>query len=150
MENQDPVLNQTEPVLDPQLVDQDLLGGVNERVACLLLLDASSSMSGAKIAELNRGLQTFRDDLLADEMARPRVEVAIVAFGGNVRDQQDFVTADNFNSPSLDAQGGTPMGEAIVHGLGKLQERKAFYRANSTKVWRPWVILITDGEPTDD
>src|SRR4051794_32004677 len=104
MENQEMSPIQNEPTLEPILVDQDLLGGVNERVACLLLLDTSSSMSGAKIDELNRGLQTFHAELQGDEIARLRAEVAIVTFGGGVRLDQDFQTTEKFSPPLLDSR----------------------------------------------
>ncbi len=51
------------------------------RCPCLLLLDTSGSMSGAPIAELNAGIQAFKDELIADEIAIKRVEVAVVTFG---------------------------------------------------------------------
>ncbi len=34
-----------------------------QRCPCILLLDVSGSMSGAPIASLNNGLQTFRDSI---------------------------------------------------------------------------------------
>jgi uncharacterized protein YegL len=55
------------------------------RCPCVLLLDTSGSMSGEKIAALNAGLQTFRDELLQDNLASKRVEVAIVAFDTTLR-----------------------------------------------------------------
>jgi uncharacterized protein YegL len=128
----------------------ELLEGVNERIACLLLLDTSGSMAASsKINQLNQGLQILREEIEKDEVAKLRAELAIVTFGGNVRLENDFATVDKFFPPTLVASGGTPMGEAIEFGLRRLEDRKAIYKANSTKYWRPWVILITDGEPTD-
>jgi hypothetical protein len=36
------------------------------RCPCILLLDVSGSMSGQPITELNSGLLTFKDELMAD------------------------------------------------------------------------------------
>ena len=83
------------------------------RVPCVLLLDVSGSMSGQPIAELNEGLVTLKDTLAADSLASKRAEIAIVTFGGMVTVIQDFVTAENFQPPQLNATGGTPMGQAI-------------------------------------
>ncbi|MFL5625336.1 MAG: vWA domain-containing protein, partial [Ktedonobacteraceae bacterium] len=71
------------------------------RCACVLLLDTSYSMDGRPIQELNRGLQTFQEAIQKDDLARKRVEIAIVTFGnGGVQQKQDFVTAEAFEAPN--------------------------------------------------
>lgn len=117
------------------------------RCACVLLLDTSGSMEGAPINALNEGLQTFRDSLIQDSLASRRVEVAMIKFDSNVEVVQDFVTADQFEPPTLTAQGYTYMGTAINKGLDMIQARKEQYRANGVAYYRPWVFMITDGEP---
>ena len=117
------------------------------RVPCVLLLDTSGSMTGQPIAELNEGLITLKDTLAADSLASKRAEIAIVTFGGIVSTIQEFVTAEHFQPPHLHASGGTPMGEAILQGLGLIAQRKSIYRTNGIAHYRPWVFLITDGGP---
>lgn len=119
------------------------------RCACLLLLDVSTSMGGSPIRELNSGIQAFQQELIADELAALRVEPAIITFGSRVDMVHDFGTADKFVPPVLTANGSTPMGQAIELGIKNIEERKNLYRMHDIEYYRPWIFLITDGEPTD-
>jgi len=120
------------------------------RCPCVLLLDTSSSMRGAPITALNEGLRTFRDDLMQDSLALRRVEVAVVTFDSDIQLVQDFVTVDRFDPPTLTAQGYTHMGAAIHQALDMVQVRKEQYRTNGVAYYRPWVFMMTDGEPQDE
>jgi uncharacterized protein YegL len=117
------------------------------RCPCVLLLDTSGSMQGTAISALNEGLQIFKEELVKNSLAARRVEVAIVTFDSNVNIVQDFITADLFNPPTLSAQGLTTMGAGIHKALDLIAERKMQYRTNGVAYYRPWVFMITDGEP---
>jgi len=132
----------------PTFGANDFANNPEPRCPCLLLLDKSGSMSGEPMQQLNAGIQTFQQELLADELAKKRVEVAVVSFGPVTVDAQ-FQSASGFIAPSLDASGDTPLGAAVLRGLDLLAARKQEYRANGILFYRPWVFLITDGAPTD-
>ncbi len=135
------------------------------RCPVVLLLDTSHSMHGEPIEQLNEALRLFSDALKRDTLASLRVEVAIVTFGGAVRAMDvrtednyqipfdanlAFVTADSFVPPTLSVSGNTPLGESMRRALDLLRDRKEIYKENSLDYFRPWVFLITDGQPTDD
>ena len=121
------------------------------RCPCVLLLDNSGSMNGEPIAQLNMGVQTYKDAIVADSLARKRVETAIVLFGGgNVQVASDFATVDEFNPPVITAGGDTPMGAAILQAIDMVKQRKGQIKANGLKCYQPWIFLITDGAPTDE
>ena len=156
------------PFPDPEFVDNP-----EPRCPCVLLLDTSGSMNDAKkisqslspiqkmlneplaprtvrpIDELNAGLLDFRGELMADELAVKRVEISLVTFGP-VRRLTDFQTPDLFRAPKLAAEGDTPMGQAIEKAVEIIRDRKASYRQNGISYYRPWIFMISDGEPTDD
>jgi len=126
----------------------ELVVNPEPRCACLLLLDTSGSMQGQPMTELNAGLVTFKDELMADPMAMQRVEVAVISFGP-VRVHSDFQNPDTWTPPQLEANGDTPMGAAIEQGLEMLKARKQVYNESGITYYRPWIFLITDGGPTD-
>jgi uncharacterized protein YegL len=131
------------------LDDVEFVTNPDPRCPCILLLDTSASMSGRPIEELNRGLHAFQADLAQDALAQRRVEVAIVTFGNGVQMRQEFVTADQFQAPTLFAGGDTPMGQGIELAITLLRNRKNQYKANGVAYYRPWIFMITDGAPTD-
>ena len=138
------------------------------RCPCVLLLDTSGSMKGIPIAALNEGLQAFQKDIREDELAQRRTEICLVAFGnggvqvlehgtGHMQSSSDtgqltgtFVTAGEFEPPTLVADGYTPLGRAIHVGLDLLQQRKQQYRDYGHAYYRPWMFLVSDGQPTDE
>ncbi|MGL4188468.1 MAG: vWA domain-containing protein [Sphaerotilus sulfidivorans] len=126
----------------------DFASNPEPRCPCVLLLDVSGSMTGRPLDELNAGLTLFKDELAADSLAMKRVEIGIVTFGP-VNVEMPFTTAAAFFPPTLQAQGDTPMGAAILEALNMVRDRKQDYRSNGISYYRPWVFLITDGGPTD-
>lgn len=126
----------------------DFASNPEPRCPCVLLLDVSGSMNGRPLDELNAGLVLFKDELAADFLAMKRVEIGIVTFGP-VKVEMPFTTASAFFAPTLQAQGDTPMGAAILEALNMVRDRKQDYRSNGISYYRPWVFLITDGGPTD-
>lgn len=116
----------------------------------VLLLDTSGSMSiHGKIDEMKEGLRAFKEELSYDDLARKRVDIAVVTFGDCVEVVHPFSLVDAFTPPEITAAGLTPMGEAIQCAIGMVQERKEQYRTAGIDSYRPWVFLVTDGEPTD-
>lgn len=127
----------------------DFASNLELRCFCILLLDVFGLMNGRLINELNAGLVTFCDELLADLLALKRVELGIVTFG-LVHVEQLFTSAANFFLLILFAQGDTLMGAAITKALDMVEERKREYCANGILYYCLWIFLITDGALTDE
>ncbi|MDZ3934829.1 hypothetical protein UXB74_26505, partial [Escherichia marmotae] len=104
----------------------DFASNPEPRCPCILLLDVSGSMSGRPINELNAGLVTFRDELLADPLALKRVELGIVTFGP-VHVEQPFTSAANFFPPFLITDGApTDEWQAAANKVFQGEEDKKF------------------------
>jgi len=129
----------------------ELADNTNQRTPCVLLLDCSGSMANnGNISRLNEGIVKFGEDLRDDTIARRRVQVAIVRFGGTeATTASDWVDAASFKAPELTADGMTPMGMAVDLGLKMIEERKQLYKEYGIPYTRPWLFLLSDGEPTD-
>lgn len=127
---------------------QSLLANRHRRTPCVLLLDTSWSMEGEKIRRLNAGLRAFRDDILANPMAAQSVELCVISFGP-VTVQNDFALLREMPPLQLKADGVTPLKEALELAMLKVTERKQTYQQHGISYYRPWIFLLTDGEPTD-
>ena len=119
------------------------------RCACVLLLDTSGSMSGEPIQALNEGIRAFKDELEGDSLASLRVETAIVRFDSSVELVQDFATVDSLSTPRLRADGGTAMASGVNFAIDRVEQRKQSYREAGISYYRPWIVLITDGESNE-
>lgn len=116
--------------------------------ATILLLDTSGSME-SRMGELSEGLDLFVEDLLEDDLAKKRVDLAVITFGTAVTVAHEFACPMNFTTPTLSSGGRTSMGEAILRAIDLLEARKQQYKEMGTDYFRPWIFMFTDGEPTD-
>lgn len=120
------------------------------RVACAILLDTSSSMDGEPIKALNEGYELFRQEIKEDHLAAKRTEVLVVTFGGTARVEIPFTEGRDLPQRSFKARGTTPMGAALDLALNEINTQKEAYKRNGLEYFRPWLFVITDGEPTDN
>ncbi|MBK9284040.1 MAG: VWA domain-containing protein [Sphingobacteriaceae bacterium] len=121
----------------------------DQKCCCVLVLDVSSSMTGNPIKELNDGLSTFTKDIKTDSTTSNRLEVAIIAFNENAKVLQAPSLVTNFTMPTLIANGGTKIVDGIKAGIEMVKSRKSWYKETGQPYYRPWVILMTDGDPDD-
>lgn len=128
----------------------DLIDNPSPRCPVALVLDTSGSMSGEPITQLNAGAQLFIDEVKRDDLARWSVDLAIFTAGGRVDCLLDFTSIDQIAGIApMGATGATPLGEATRWALDRLEARKAEYRHNGVPYYQPWLVIISDGAPTD-
>ena len=121
-----------------------------QKCLCVLVLDVSGSMSGEPIQELNKGLQDFYQEIDKDNTTRQRLEVSLITFSHIVNTVQEPALVENFTMPTLSASGSTAMVTAVNHAIDKVAARKQWYKDTNQAYYRPWIILMTDGEPDSD
>ena len=142
---------QTKKTSDETIPYVEFADNANERTPCVLVLDCSGSMRGEPIKQLNAGLSALEKELKDDIDASSRVQLLIIKACG--KDEavisSDWVDAMNFTAPVMEAGGLTPLGKAMELALQKIEEQKCLYDSCGVTSKRPWIFLISDGEPTD-
>lgn len=119
------------------------------QAACALLLDTSQSMEGTRLDALRDGLAAYRGFLADDEEARQIVETCVITFGDSADVVHPFSSVDDMPEVTLRAAGATSMGAAIDLGIQQIEDRKQYYKEQGIDYYRPFLVLITDGAPTD-
>ena len=102
------------------------------------------------IGDLVEAINEFYDAIKSDPTASKSCEVSVVTFGDNVHVLEDFETVDKkrkFEQPCL--ENNTNLGIAVNKALDLLEERKNKYKANGVEYFQPWLVLMSDGAPTD-
>lgn len=110
----------------------------------MLLLDTSGSMSGEKIANLNKAVHTMIDTFAKLEGIETEILVSIITFGP-VNLYLPFTSASQIMWHDLDITGDTPIGEAISKAKEMIENKEIV----PSRSYRPTVVLISDGHPTD-
>lgn len=138
-------------LFDEMIPYVEFADNANERTPCVLVLDCSGSMRGEPIDQLNAGLKALERELKDDIDASSRVQLLVIkAFGKDECEvSSDWVDAMNFSAPTMVANGLTPLGKAMALALQKIEEQKCLYDSCGITSKRPWIFLISDGEPTD-
>ena len=136
--------------------DVVLTDNTSQRLPCVLVLDGSASMAESSaetdaIRELNNGLKVLEQELKNDDTAAQRVQLLVIRLGDDdqVHVISDWTDAMDFSAPTIEANGRTPLGEAMRLALDKIEDQKENYRSHDIPYNRPWIFLITDGAPTD-
>ncbi len=134
-----------------QIPDIQLEDNREIRTPVVLVLDGSTSMAGGPIDGLNSGLQLLESELKADTVARGRVRVCVIRLGGNseVDVLSDFTDVVDFTAPTVEANGNTPLGAAMELALDNIETEKGKLGAAGISWTRPWIFVISDGNPTD-
>ena len=152
------LLNQVKKGTFPNMQEQvyETLRNPNEpHLAFLLLLDTSTSMADkvglkTKIQLLNEAVARLKQEMMLDELAASRVDIAVVEFNSTARVVCDWTPLSQFQAPQLSADGMTAMGEGGMLAIDMVKERRRFYKRMGTPSFQGHIFMITDGAPTDD
>ena len=114
----------------------------------LFLVDCSGSMMGKRMEEVNQACsELFHDfDIINPDVC---IKVDVLTFGSNVSWMRPTpVPIEDFIWIPLECEGLTSFGEACSE-LNRKMNRAEFF-ANNNNVQKSLIVLMTDGEPTDN
>ena len=126
-----------------------LLENYEQKCLCVFVLDISRTMRGQRILELNKSLQDFYNIISSDETTSQRLELAVVTFGDSVNVVQSPSLISDIQLPELMADGDMTLVDAVDEAIDIVNNRKKWYKSTGQPYYRPWIILITDGEPNE-
>ena len=123
-----------------------------EKKAKLLIciaLDNSASMKGEKMDKLKRAVFEFNDRLVLDGL-QDRIEFSTMLFSGF-----NSVVAKRFDEKNIIKEkffaGGIPfMDLSIAKAIEKLNERIAECNKDNVPYYKPWLIVLSNGENFGD
>ena len=108
-------------------------------------------MRDQPIDELNKCVSQFIDEVRSDEMAAVSIELGIVAVGKAAREEMPITPMLQVDlEPKFEAYGPTPLGGAVEMALNMLDNRKQKYKSAGVPYYQPWLVIISNGTPTDD
>ena len=128
----------------------------SRKVPICLVVDTSGSMMNKdgsdrpKIVELNRNIHSLINYIKNDPKASRICDLSIISFGGVVNVVSGYSSIDGIDFEDLEPQGRTPMGEAVQKAMELLNIRRNYYRSNNIEHYKPIMLLMGDGNPTDD
>ena len=148
-----------------------------QKCLCVLVLDTSASMNEivddtgvvptgktifvdgktydvvdggvSKLDGLRAGLRSFYDEIQDDDAASQKLEICVVTFNDIVTMIQAPSLISECEPPTLKADGDTALVAAVEEAIDIVEARKKWYRETGQAYYRPWIILLTDGEPSD-
>jgi uncharacterized protein YegL len=128
-----------------------------KKVNIVLLFDTSYSMAdkdtgmqNSKIFELNRVFQKFVKFLETNKTAQSMCDIVVMTFGANkVNVVSSYDPIEKLKKNKFSAVGNSLMCEAIKKAHEGIFERRQYYKDNEIQNYKPFIIVVTDGEATD-
>ncbi len=113
-------------------------------LSVILMLDTSGSMSGVKIQTLNNAVREMLKVFSDSCKLETEILVSVITFGP-VEIKLPLTSAASITWQDLYVTGNTPIGEALRVTKSLIEDRNII----PSRAYRPTVVLVSDGCPTD-
>jgi len=126
------------------------LVGTTRRLPVYFLLDVSGSMMGQPIEAVRQGVKAVINDLKTEPQAMETAYISIITFGSEARQIIPLTEILSFQEPNIEASGTTALGAALSILDNCLENEVKKSTSTQKGDYKPLVVLMTDGEPTDN
>jgi uncharacterized protein YegL/ribosomal protein S27E len=123
---------------------------MNRRLPVYLLIDCSESMIGEGIDSVRAGLGTMLNALRRDPHALESVALSVITYDASARLSCPLTPLIDFQEPELKLRPGTALGAALDLLANRISSEVNKTTHDSKGDYRPLVLLLTDGQPSDD
>jgi uncharacterized protein YegL len=120
------------------------------RLPVYILLDCSESMVGEGLAAARRGIGSILSRLSVNPQALETVHVSIIGFSNKAKVLLPLTALPDAVMPAVRLGNGTALGAALELVAARIRDEVTRRDKVQRGDWRPIVILLADGKPTDD
>lgn len=124
---------------------------MTRRLLTYICIDTSGSMRGEPIEAVNTGLQALLSSLRQNPYALESVHLSITTFDNQVQKILPLTPLEQVQLPTVTTpeSGATFMGAALEQIAQDVKRDRIENSATQKGDWRPILILLTDGKPSD-
>jgi uncharacterized protein YegL len=119
------------------------------RLPVYLLLDCSESMIGPPLKAMEDGVRAMVRTLMRNPYAMETLHMSVITFAATAAETVPLTELTSFITPVLSVRPGTALGAALKLCRERISRDVLVNTPERKGDFRPIVILMTDGEPTD-
>lgn len=122
------------------------------RLPFVFLVDTSGSMMASIKNNPIEQVKAFLNSLpeTFDVPYAPYVDLSVISFSHTAKVERDFMPITVQKEISLEAEGPSATGEAICLAYHNIKQQLRYYMERGIQCYRPVVLMLTDGMPTDN
>lgn len=124
---------------------------MSRRLLTYICIDTSGSMRGEPIEAVNNGLAALMAALRQNPYALESVHLSVITFDSQIKEVLPMTALEQVVMPEIvcPESGATFLGAVLEHVIQAVQRDRIVGTAEQKGDWRPILIVLTDGKPTD-
>lgn len=124
---------------------------MSRRLLTYICIDTSGSMRGEPIEAVNNGLAALMASLRQNPYALESVHLSVMTFDSQIKEVLPMTALEQVVMPEIvcPESGATFLGAMLEYVIEAVKRDRIVGTAEQKGDWRPILIVLTDGKPTD-